>query len=66
MTIHHDDDQLLTLAEAADYLRTPIATLRWWRHQGIGPHSFEIGRKVMYWLSDLRGWLETQSAGVNA
>ncbi|WP_408609703.1 hypothetical protein [Geodermatophilus chilensis] len=28
--------QLLTLDEAAALLRTPVATLRYWRHLGIG------------------------------
>ena len=53
-----NDDQLLTMKEAAEFLRTPVATLRWWRHLGIGPHSFKVGRRVFYWLSDLRAWLD--------
>jgi hypothetical protein len=32
--------QLLTIAEAALLLRAPVATLRYWRHLGTGPHSF--------------------------
>jgi predicted DNA-binding transcriptional regulator AlpA len=54
-------DQLLTTAEAAEFLNTPIATLRWWRHQGTGPKAFRLGaRKVMYKQSDLLRWLEEQ------
>lgn len=31
---------LLTITEAAHLLRTPVATLRYWRHIGTGPRSF--------------------------
>lgn len=62
----HDDDQLLTIAEAAAYLRTPIATLRYWRHCGTGPDSFKIGRRIFYWLSDLRSWLDEQCGAAPA
>jgi excisionase family DNA binding protein len=52
-------DQLLTTAEAAAFLNTPLATLRWWRHQGTGPKAFKLGpRKVMYKESDVRAWIE--------
>ena len=40
--------QLLTITEAAYRLRTPVATLRNWRHLGIGPDSFRLGRRVVY------------------
>jgi Helix-turn-helix domain len=55
-----NDDQLITITEAAELLRTPVATLRWWRHNGIGPHSFKIGRGVRYRLSDPRAWIDQQ------
>lgn len=52
-------DQLLTTAEAAEFLNTPIATMRWWRHQGTGPKAFRLGaRKIMYKRSDLFAWLD--------
>jgi predicted DNA-binding transcriptional regulator AlpA len=54
-------DQLLTSAEAAELLNTPIATLRWWRHQGTGPKAFRLGaRKIMYKRTDLLTWLDEQ------
>ncbi len=49
--------ELLTLAEAADLLRTPIATLRYWRHLGTGPRSFRLGRRVLYRRCDLELWV---------
>lgn len=49
--------QLLTLVEAAALLRTPVATLRYWRHRGIGPDSFRLGRRVVYRREDLDRWV---------
>ena len=58
-----NDDQLVTITEAAEFLRTPVATLRWWRHTGKGPRSFKIGRRVTYRRSDLENWIEAQRRG---
>jgi len=57
----HANDDLLTIAEVADLLRVPVATLRYWRHLGTGPHSFRIGRSVRYWRTEVTGWLEEQT-----
>jgi excisionase family DNA binding protein len=54
------DTDLLTITEAAALLRTPVATLRWWRHQGTGPASFRIGRRVFYRRRDLEAWIAAQ------
>ncbi len=51
-----NDDELLTIREVADIVRAPIATLRYWRHLGTGPHSFRIGRGVRYWHHDVTTW----------
>jgi predicted DNA-binding transcriptional regulator AlpA len=54
-------DRILNTTEVSDLTRVPIATLRWWRHQGIGPRSFKLGpRKVMYKQSDVQAWLDEQ------
>ena len=53
--------QLLTTAQTSELLNVPVATLRWWRHQGVGPHAFRIGtRKVMYRRVDVIAWLDQQ------
>lgn len=52
--------KLLTLSEVAEMLRTPEATLRYWRHAGTGPRSFKIVGRVAYKLSDVERWLEEQ------
>jgi hypothetical protein len=59
--IHRTDDELLSVAEAAAIVRAPVATLRYWRHLGTGPHSFKVGRSVRYWRSDVIDWLQEQS-----
>ncbi len=54
--------ELLTIAEAALLLRAPVATLRYWRHLGTGPHSFRLGRRVLYRRDDLRAWIDARAA----
>lgn len=55
-----DASELLTIAEAAQLLRAPVATLRYWRHLGTGPRSFRLGRRVLYRRDDLRSWIDAQ------
>ncbi len=61
-----DDDvrtaaaELLTLAEVAAVLRTPVATLRYWRHLGVGPDGFRLGRRVVYRREDINRWVAKQ------
>lgn len=52
---------LLTITEAADILRAPVATLRYWRHLGTGPRGFRLGRSIRYWHTEVAVWLEEQS-----
>lgn len=56
----NDSQQLLTITEAAELLRAPVATLRWWRHIGTGPASFKLGRHVLYRHVDVDQWIEAQ------
>jgi predicted DNA-binding transcriptional regulator AlpA len=55
------EDVMLTLDEAAALVRTPVATLRYWRHVGTGPRSFRVGRAVRYWRADVVAWLHEQT-----
>ena len=55
------EPELLTITEAAELLRAPVATLRYWRHLGTGPRSFRLGRRVLYRRDDLQAWVEQQS-----
>ena len=58
---NHDNDQMFSIGEAADFLRVSIDTMRYWRHRGIGPASFKVGRHVRYWRSELIRWLAEQA-----
>jgi len=55
---------LLNITEAAELLRAPVATLRYWRHLGTGPRSFRLGRRVLYRHDDLRSWIDSQHGQV--
>jgi predicted DNA-binding transcriptional regulator AlpA len=35
-------------------------TLRYWRHLGIGPVSFKLGRRVVYRRGAVERWIEEQ------
>lgn len=52
--------RLLLTTEVAERLRKPEATLRYWRHKGVGPSSFRIGRTVVYPESELERWIDDQ------
>lgn len=54
-----DIPQYLTTTEAAELLRTPAETLRYWRHVGKGPASFKLGRRVLYAVEDVERFVET-------
>ena len=56
------EPELLTITEAAELVRAPVATLRYWRHLGTGPRSFRLGRRVLYRRDDLHEWIAQQRA----
>ena len=60
------EPDLLTITEAADLLRAPVATLRYWRHLGTGPRSFRLGRRVLYRRHDLHAWIDAQHGQTTA
>jgi excisionase family DNA binding protein len=53
-------DRLLTVKEVADYLAVPPATIYGWRHRGVGPLGFRVGRHVRFRWADVERWVETQ------
>jgi hypothetical protein len=53
----------LNSSEVAEVIRVPEATLRYWRHIGIGPRSFKMGpRRVLYLADDVTSWVAEQYA----
>lgn len=65
MTTEHIDrggDEVLDLSQAARAMGMAESTLRYWRHLGVGPKSFKIGRRVKYMRSDLDAFIEQSRA----
>ena len=57
----------LTTAEVASITRTPVESVRYWRHVGKGPASFKVGRRVLYARDDVEAWLQAaRLTGVGA
>jgi predicted DNA-binding transcriptional regulator AlpA len=52
--------RLLKLQEVAAMTGIPENTLRFWRHQGTGPKSAKLGRRVVYREADVLAWVEEQ------
>lgn len=53
----------LTTEEVAELFRTVPSSVRYWRHQGKGPRSFRVGRRVLYRRSDVQAWAEAALSG---
>jgi len=58
-------EDLLTLSEVAEILRTPENRLRWWRQKGVGPEFFKIGRRLVTTVGDVRRFMREQRRGPN-
>ena len=54
--------RLLTTEEVAARFRTSPATVRYWRHVGIGPSGIKVGRQVLYDEVECDRWWETKVA----
>jgi predicted DNA-binding transcriptional regulator AlpA len=52
-----DRDRILSLEEIAKRSGTPLNTLRYWRHIGVGPPTFKLGRRVVAMESDVESWI---------
>lgn len=51
------EQRYMTTVEVAEMLRTPVETVRFWRHTGKGPKSFKVGRRVLYAADDLDAFI---------
>jgi predicted DNA-binding transcriptional regulator AlpA len=56
------DDGLLTAAEAAAFLKVPVATLYSWRQRGIGPRAIRVGKYLRYRRAAILDWLDELEA----
>ena len=50
-------DRLWSVTEVSRFLGVPVATLRAWRCQGLGPVSVKLGRHVRYDPDNVRDWV---------
>ncbi|MGI5222462.1 helix-turn-helix transcriptional regulator [Nocardia sp. CA-290969] len=54
---------LLTTPQVEREFGIPQGTLRYWRHLGIGPTSFRLGRKrIVYRRSEVDRWIAEQES----
>jgi predicted DNA-binding transcriptional regulator AlpA len=53
--------RILRLQQIADRTGIPIATLRWYRHRGIGPRTWLLGSRVVAFEDDVEAWIEAQA-----
>lgn len=56
-------ERILKINEVAEWTGIAEATLRFWRHEGRGPKSAKLGRRVVYRESDVQRWLDAQFDG---
>ena len=56
------DEELMTLQEAAAFLRLPDKTLYTWRAKGVGPRGYRVGKHVRYRLEEIESWLSERAA----
>ena len=55
------EDRLMTVAELAEMLGVPVATLYGWRSRGEGPPGYRIGRHVRYRRALVETWLVSRA-----
>ena len=56
-------EPLMDVAELAEYLGIPAATIYDWRTRGGGPRAHRFGKHLKFAVSDVRTWVETQREG---
>lgn len=61
-----DEQEYLTTPEVAAKVRRPSETVRYWRHIGVGPRSFKVGRGVLYAREDVERWIAEQRAATTS
>ena len=54
-------EPFVTTEELAEELGVPVRTVYAWRHRGLGPRGYKIGKHVRFRRSDVEEWLERQA-----
>jgi len=60
------DHRLLTVAELAEFLQKPKATIYAWKYRGEGPPAIRVGRTLRFRESDVNAWLDRQAVATAA
>ena len=50
-------EPLLTITDLSQMLGVPVDTLYGWRHRGLGPRGYRVGRQVRYRRASVEAWL---------
>ena len=53
-------NHLLTIEEVAEYCRVTVLTVRWLRQEGRFAPAIKIGRRLVWDMSDLDAWIDSQ------
>lgn len=57
-----DVTPLWSVDDASAYLGIPVATLYQWRHRGVGPKAFRLGKHLRYEPAAVLRWLEQEAS----
>lgn len=57
-----DSPRLWSAQDTSTYLGVPVGTLYQWRHRGIGPKAYRVGRHLRYDPAHVRAWLDDEAA----
>jgi excisionase family DNA binding protein len=60
------DDQHLTFAELADWLRISVPHLQRQLKKGAGPPSIRLGRRIIFNRAAVKQWLEARTVSVKS
>ncbi|KIT14712.1 helix-turn-helix domain-containing protein [Jannaschia aquimarina] len=55
-----DDERIYVLGDAELELIGSREKLAQWRHRGVGPAFYKLGRKIVYRGADLNEWAEAR------
>lgn len=47
--------------QVADWIHVPVATVHQWRHRGLAPRAYRIGRHLRFRREDIAEWLDAHA-----
>jgi predicted DNA-binding transcriptional regulator AlpA len=58
----NNEDRLWSIGDVSRFLGIPVNTLYQWRHHGVGPRAYRVGRHLRYDPAEIRRWLAEGAA----